>query len=104
MRRLIALACCGLVAGAAAAQEADVERGRALAEAQCGRCHAVGRTGESRLPAAPPFRRLHERYPVENLEEALGEGLVTAHSAMHEFRFEPDQIVDFIAYLKTLER
>jgi mono/diheme cytochrome c family protein len=41
---------------------------------------------------------------VENLEEALGEGIVTGHANMPEFRLEPDQIGDFIAYLKSLER
>jgi cytochrome c len=46
---------------------------------------------------------LHERYPVENLEEPLAEGIVTGHPSMPEFRFEPDQIHDFIEFLKTLQ-
>ena len=52
---------------------------------------------------APPFRSLHERYPVENLQESLAEGIVTGHPSMPEFRLDPDQITDVIAYLKTLE-
>jgi hypothetical protein len=40
---------------------------------------------------------------VENLEEALAEGISTGHPTMPEFRFEPDQVNDFIKFLKTLE-
>ena len=46
---------------------------------------------------------LHERYPVEMLEEALGEGISTGHPSMPQFQFEPDQIGDFIKFLKSLE-
>jgi mono/diheme cytochrome c family protein len=35
---------------------------------------------------------------------SLAEGIVTGHPAMPEFRLEPDQIGDIIAYLKSLER
>jgi cytochrome c len=59
--------------------------------------------GESPLSIAPPFRDLHSRYPVESLAEALGEGIVTGHPTMPEFRLDPDQVENFIAYLKTLE-
>jgi len=50
------------------------------------------------------FRELHKRYPVEDLAESLAEGIVTGHPTMPEFRFDPAQIGDVIAYLKTLER
>jgi cytochrome c len=79
-------------------------KGHAIVSAHCARCHAVGRTGESPLKAAPPFRTLHLRYPVESLEESLAEGIVTGHPAMPEFRFSPEQVGDIIAYLKSLER
>jgi hypothetical protein len=58
---------------------------------------------ESPLPIAPPFRTLHRRYPVESLRESLAEGIMTAHQNMPEFRLEPDQINDFLAFLKSLE-
>lgn len=94
-----------LVAVAAGAQQpGDVARGRALAETSCGGCHAVGPTGPSAMPAAPPFRDLHRRYPVEQLAEALAEGISTGHEAMPEFQLAPAQIEALIAYLKTLER
>jgi hypothetical protein len=55
------------------------------------------------LSIAPPFRDLHRRYPVESLEESLAEGIVTGHPAMPEFQLPPDQIGDFVNFLKTLE-
>lgn len=93
-----------LPAAPAAAWDATVERGRTLARTECARCHAVGRTGASPLRQAPPFRTLHGRYPVEDLAEALTEGIRTGHPSMPEFRFAPDQAEALIAYLKTLER
>ena len=53
--------------------------------------------------AAPPFRTLHKRYPVETLEDALAEGMSTGHPRMPEFRLDPDQVGDFISFLKSLE-
>ena len=80
------------------------QRGLVILRANCSRCHAIGKIGESPLPIAPPFRTLHERYPVEDLQEPLAEGIVTGHPTMPEFRFDPGQVGDIIAYLKSLER
>jgi cytochrome c len=55
------------------------QRGLVLVRTNCSRCHAIGKMGESSLPIAPPFRTLHERYPVEDLQEPLAEGIVTGH-------------------------
>jgi cytochrome c len=91
---------------ARAAQPWDrrVKQGETIARTNCARCHAVGRLGSSALREAPPFRDLHTRYPVENLAEALAEGITTGHPTMPEFRLDPDQADDLIAYLKSLER
>jgi cytochrome c len=80
------------------------QRGLVILRANCSRCHAIGKMGDSALPIAPPFRTLHERYPVDDLQEPLAEGIVTGHPTMPEFRFDPGQVGDIIAYLKTLER
>jgi len=79
------------------------QHGRIYARTHCARCHAIGRTGRSPFAPAPPFRDLHLRYPVENLAEALAEGINTGHPAMPEFVLDPDQIHDLLSYLKTLE-
>lgn len=80
------------------------QRGLTFVRANCSQCHSIDKVGESPLKIAPPFRTLHLKYSVESLEEALGEGIVTGHPTMPEFRLEPDQVGDVIAYLKSLER
>lgn len=87
----------------AAAADPNLERGQTLAQTNCARCHSVDKVTPSPLSIAPPFRTLHKQYPVESLQESLAEGIRTGHPTMPEFRFDPDQIGDFIAYLKTLE-
>ncbi len=87
----------------AVANAQSVQRGLTFARANCARCHSIDKVSESPLKIAPPFRTLHTRYPVEQLQESLGEGIVTGHQNMPEFRLDLDQIADFIAYLKTLE-
>ena len=79
------------------------QRGFVLVRTECSRCHAISKIGESPLKIAPPFRTLHEHYSVEDLEEPLAEGIITGHPTMPEFRFDPGQVGDIIAYLKTLE-
>lgn len=94
----------GLLQTAAVASEGQVQRGRTYVQTNCARCHAVGRDDTGPLVEAPAFRDLHTRYPVENLGEALAEGITTGHPTMPEFQLEPDQITDVLAYLKSLER
>jgi len=84
--------------------ETQVRQGRALAEANCASCHAIGRTGDSPFRAAPPLRTLHLRYPIDSIAESLAEGITTAHAGMPQFRLEVEQIDDLLAYLKTLEK
>ena len=82
----------------------SVEQGRRLALLYCAKCHSTDKVSPSPLRIAPPFRTLHERYPIEMLQEALAEGIVTGHPAMPEFRFDADQVGDFMAFLKKLEQ
>jgi mono/diheme cytochrome c family protein len=84
--------------------EPNARAGKAFALANCSRCHSIDKFTRSPLAIAPPFRTLHERYPVESLEEALGEGIVTGHPSMPEFRLDPGQVGDFISFLKSLEQ
>lgn len=80
-----------------------VQRGQTFALTNCARCHSIDKVSPSPLSIAPPFRSLRERYPVESLEEAFGEGIVTGHPTMPEFKLDPGQISDLIAFLKSLE-
>ena len=83
--------------------EPAAQRGFMIAKTYCARCHSIDKVTSSPLAIAPPFRTLHKKYPVENLEEALAEGISTGHPTMPEFRFDPGQVNDFISFLKTLE-
>ena len=85
------------------ALEPGAQRGLTFVSANCTPCHAIDKVSPSPLSIAPPFRTLHTKYPVENLAEALAEGM-TGHPTMPQFKLDPGQIGDVIAYLKTLEQ
>jgi cytochrome c len=78
-------------------------RGEELLGDKCARCHAIARTGDSPHSAAPPFRTLSHKYPIEGLAESLAEGLSVGHPDMPEFVFEPDEIAAILAYLKSIQ-
>jgi hypothetical protein len=86
-----------LLSGPALAQP-DARRGLSLARENCEQCHAIDNTSESPLAAAPPFRELHLKYAVSDLQRPLTQG---PHKI---FRFEPSQIEALMAYLKTVGR
>jgi cytochrome c len=106
IRSALALASLTVTLGAAEAQGQNpaAQRGLAFVRTNCARCHAIDKVSPSPLKAAPPFRTLHERYPVDSLAEAMAEGIVTGHPSMPEFRLDPDQISDVLAFLRTLEQ
>ena len=91
-----------LTAPLAAAEKERSEAGRALAERHCSECHAIGPTGDSPHEDAPPFRTFAKKWPLENLEESLAEGIVTGHPDMPAFVLEPDEIDALIEHLHTL--
>lgn len=103
VRALCLAALLALSSNAALALDPAAQRGQTFVRTNCGMCHATGRTGESPLAIAPAFRTLHELYPIEDLEEALAEGIITGHPSMPQFTLDAAQIDDVIAYLKTLE-
>jgi mono/diheme cytochrome c family protein len=78
-------------------------RGEALLTRHCAMCHAVGRSGTSPHAAAPPFRTLGQRYALDSLEEALGEGLLSGHPDMPEFVFGPRDVGAIIRYLQSIQ-
>jgi cytochrome c len=81
---------------------AMIAKGRALVEAKCARCHAIGREDKSPHEKAPPFRDVVEIYPSEDLAEALAEGIVSGHPDMPVFQFAPAEIEAFLGYLNSL--
>jgi cytochrome c len=93
-----------LAANAPAAAADDLKLGEMLLTRSCASCHAIGRAGESPSKDAPAFRTLGKRYPIESLEEALGEGIMSGHPDMPEFKFDGDQVGAIIAYLKSIQQ
>jgi len=106
MQRILGLTA-GLVllsqAQALAQMSPAAQRGFQFADTNCARCHSIDKVSPSPLPIAPPFRNLHQRYPVENLQEPLAEGIRTGHPTMPEFRLDPGQIADLIGFLRSLK-
>jgi mono/diheme cytochrome c family protein len=77
-------------------------KGKMLATKYCARCHAVDRDDKSTLAIAPPFRTFASKWPLESLEEALAEGIITGHPGMPVFEFEPDQVAALIEHLHEI--
>lgn len=86
-----------------AAEKDQTNKGEALVKEHCGRCHAIGKEGESPHKEAPPFRTLSSNYPVEDLAESLAEGIVAGHPDMPIFVFEPQDVAAIIDYLESIQ-
>jgi mono/diheme cytochrome c family protein len=104
LARAMLAAALGLMLATQSAAAPDLARGEALLKRDCGACHAVGGSDASLDKTAPPFRVIGRRYPVESLEEALGEGFMSGHPDMPEFTFDADDVGAIIAYLKSIQQ
>ncbi len=101
----ITLALFVICATSAAAHSLDREqqRGKALLERMCARCHAVGEAGRSPHPDAPPFRTFsEEKLYDENFAQRLQQGLSTMHPDMPTFHFGRADAEAAANYLKYL--
>ena len=65
--------------------------------------HAIDKVRESPLAIAPPFRTLHQKFPIESLRRRFAEGIITTHPTMPQFWLDADQISDVLAYIQTLQ-
>src|SRR5579859_1385182 len=75
-RFLIALLFACAAGTSSHAMEGGQQRGKALLEAMCARCHAVGNTGRSPHVDAPPFRsfgddKLYDNDFTQRLQDGL---------------------------------
>lgn len=78
-------------------------RGRAIALAGCAGCHGIDRQGASPMAAATPFRDIVARRSLDDIEQGMAQGLVTAHPAMPRYDFRASEIDDLRAYFETLK-
>ncbi len=76
--------------------------GKALVEARCATCHAVGPTGVSAKAGAPEFRSLHERHALMALREPLARGIAAPHDEMPKFQLSHAEIDMIVAYINSL--
>lgn len=104
LRMWAALACIMLTLAVAQARDAEQARVKAMLEDLCGRCHAIGTTGKSPNPLAPPFRSFGEKLYDTDMVQRLQEGLTTVHKEMPTFRFSHDDAAAAVNYLRSIQK
>ncbi len=88
----------------AAALDSEQQHGKDLLEIMCGRCHAIGTSGRSPHPDAPPFRGLGERKLYdEDTVQRLQDGLSTMHKDMPTFTFSARDAGAVVNYLRAIQ-
>ncbi len=87
-----------------AAEKATIARGRAIAEAHCAVCHAIGESDASptAINVETAFRLLYKRYPIEMLVEAAKTGSISGHDEMPGFDFTVEEAQALLAYIDSL--
>ena len=91
-------------AGATGHAEDGQQRGKALLEEMCSRCHAVGRTGKSPHQYAPPFRTFGDDKLYDNdFAQRLQGGLSTIHPDMPTFHFSREDADAAVNYLRSIQ-
>ena len=90
-------------------EHGDVTRGQSIAEQTCLRCHTKfdgDPAPDSTVADAPSLASFGLRWPLENLEEALAEGITVSHDnmTMPEFTLTPESIADLLVYMESLSQ
>ncbi|MHA3976239.1 c-type cytochrome [Halovulum sp. GXIMD14794] len=88
-----------LIPGAGGAAAADLEAGRALAEAWCSACHAVGPDAEVASDAAPSFVGMAT---AELTPGELRARIAAPHPPMPQIDPSEAQLEDLVAYIESL--
>ncbi|MGJ4903038.1 cytochrome c [Bradyrhizobium sp. HKCCYLRH2060] len=104
MRAGLGLALTCLLTGPSHALDSEQKRGKALLQSLCSRCHAVGLTGASPHPDAPPFRTFGDsKLYDEDFAQRLQAGLSTIHKDMPSFQFDRPEAEAAANYLKAIQ-
>jgi mono/diheme cytochrome c family protein len=86
------------------ALDGEQQRGKALLQRLCGGCHAVGISGASPHPHAPPFRSFGDRKLYDDdFAQRLETGLSTIHKDMPTFRFDQRDATAVLSYLRAIQ-
>jgi len=94
----------GAGSGPGHALDPEHQRAKTMLGELCGRCHAVGETGKSPEPLAPPFRTFGEKLYDTDFAQRLQDGLTTIHKDMPTFRFSRDDAAAAVNYLKSIQK
>jgi len=79
------------------------QRGKALVDHNCARCHATEAKGESTHAEAPPFRELLKRYPIDALEEGFIDRIYSNHPDMPVFKVDREQLDAILHYIASIQ-
>ena len=90
--------------GSAAQAQDPARRGRALLKEFCAPCHAIGKTGNSPVRGALPFRTLSRSFDLDRFPQLLERGLSSSHPAMPEFKFSGRDARAATAYLRSIQQ
>lgn len=85
------------------AQSGAVGRGQAIAERDCGMCHAVDTDDQSPNPDAPALRTLGLSFSADTLSQLLSTGMLMGHPRMPDFRLSDSEYGDLVQYLNHLQ-
>jgi len=98
------LACAFATTGSAAMEDGQ-QRGKALLQTLCARCHAVGKTGRSPHADAPPFSSFADDKLYDNdFAERLQDGLSSIHPDMPTFYFSREDAQSAVNYLRSIQQ
>ena len=79
------------------------QEGRAIAQSECARCHAIRELGDSPREDAPPLRTVLDRYNDARLEQAFSQGMIVGHVDMPVFVLSETQTSALLAYLRDIQ-
>ena len=86
------------------AMDREYQRAKSMLETMCGRCHAVGATGQSPHTDAPPFRTFGENKLYDrDFGQRLQDGLSTIHRDMPTFQFSRRDADAAVTYLRSIQ-
>lgn len=76
--------------------------GMSLLKTHCARCHSIEAIGDSPLPQAPPLRSVYLKYPIDQWESGLAEGMGSKHREMPQIQFSTEEVSAILDYLGTV--